>query len=245
MELDPFAQRLLEITREARTPSERDKQRVERALAVSLGLASATAAGSASGAALFGASGGATATGFATGLVALKWLGAVAVTASALTAGYLAFVPAEPAPVAPPAPVQQVAPRAVEPAPAPAPAPAPVVESEPAPEAPVVGRREARRSAPEKAKKPETLAEELDLLHDAQAKWRNRDAAGALELIAQHKQRYPRSALAPEREALRVFSLCAAGRVDEARAVARRSFVKAPRSPLRTAVEESCAKNEF
>lgn len=234
MELDPFAQRLLEITREARTPSERDKQRVERALAVSLGLATATAAGSASAAALSGASAAPAASGSATGLVALKWIGAVAVAASALTAGYVAFAPADPEPVAPKAPAQKVAARAVEPP------PAPVVDSEPAPEAPVAPR--AARSAPEKAKKPETLAEELDLLHDAQAKWRNRDAAGALELIAQHKKRYPKSALAPERDALRVFSLCAAGRTDEARAVARRSFANAPRSPLRTAVEESCAK---
>ncbi|MDQ2644652.1 MAG: hypothetical protein M3020_12600, partial [Myxococcota bacterium] len=89
MELDPFAQRLLEITREARTPSERDKQRVERALSVSLGLAASAAAGSASGAVLSGASAAATASGSATGLVALKWLGAAALTASALTAGYL------------------------------------------------------------------------------------------------------------------------------------------------------------
>lgn len=241
MELDPFAQRLLEITREARTPSERDKQRVERALSVSLGLAASAAAGSASGAVLSGASAAATARGSATGLVALKWLGAAALTASALTAGYLAFAPARAqAPVASSAPAPKDAPRAADPAP-----PAPVVESESAPEAPRAEPRAERRSVPGKTKKPETLAEELDLLHDAQAKWRNRDAAGALELIAQHKQRYPRSALAPEREALRVFSLCAAGRVDEARAVARRSFAKAPRSPLRTAVEESCARSEF
>jgi hypothetical protein len=233
MELDPFAQRLLEITREARTPSEGDKQRVERALAVSLGLAAATAAGSASAAAVSGAAATPAATGSATGVAALKWLGVVAVAASALTAGYVAFAPADPAPAAPQAPIQKRAPRAVEPP------PAPVVERESPPEAPVA---EPRRSVPEKAKKPETLAEELDLLHDAQAKWRNRDAAGALELIAQHKKRYPKSALAPEREALRVFSLCSAGRVDEARAVARRSFSNAPRSPLRTAVEESCAK---
>lgn len=243
MELDPFAQRLLEITREARTPSERDKQRVERALSVSLGLAASAAAGSASGAALSGASAVAAAKGSAAGVVALKWLGAVAVTASALTAGYLAFAPAEPALVNPQAPVEMAAPRALEPPRSPE--PAPVVESEPAPEVPRAEPRTERRSAAEKNKKPETLAEELDLLHDAQAKWRNRDAAGALALIAQHKQRYPRSALAPEREALRVFSLCAAGRVDEARAVARRAFAKAPRSPLRTAVEESCAKSEF
>jgi hypothetical protein len=236
MELDPFAQRLLEITREARTPSEGDKQRVERALAVSLGLATATAAGSASAAAVSGASAAPAASGSATGVAALKWLGVVAVAASALTAGYFAFAPADPAPILPKTPVQKTAPRAVEPP------PAPVVERASPPEAPVAEPREPRRSASEKTKKPETLAEELDLLHDAQAKWRNRDAAGALELIAQHKKRYPKSALAPEREALRVFSLCSAGRVAEARAVARRSFSNAPRSPLRSAVEESCAR---
>jgi len=238
MELDPFAQRLLEITREARTPSERDKRRVEHALSASLGLATAAGAGSASAAAPSGASATSAAGGSTTGLVVLKWFGAAAIAASALTAGYVTFATGEgpELPVAPKTPMQRSAPRALE-----APLP-PVVEREPAPEAPVTEPRETRQPSPERPKRPETLAEELDLLHDAQAKWRNRDAAGALDLIARHKQRYPKSALAPEREALRVFSLCAAGRVDEARAVARRSFAKAPRSPLRTAVEESCAK---
>jgi outer membrane biosynthesis protein TonB len=237
MELDPDARRLLELTRAARTPSADDKLRVERALARSLGLAAFSA--------VAGAASSASAKPLAAALP-LKWaLGlAVPVLAAAGAVGYFhsrapqavtsqsdtraPIVAPAPAPPEPPTPQETSAPTAVE-----APAPAPERAEAPSP----------RRTTPsEKPKTTETLDAELDLLHDAQAKWRNRDPNGALALLAEHRKRYPKSELRLEREALRVLSLCAAGRTAEAREVADRAFKNAPRSPLRASVEESCVK---
>ena len=239
MELDPDARRLLELTRAARTPSADDKLRVERALARSLGLAAFSA--------VTGAASSASAKPLAAALP-LKWaLGlAVPVLAAAGAVGYFHSR----APQAVTNPSDQRAPLV---APAPAPAPpeprtpvetsAPTAAEAPAPAPERVEPPSSRRAAPsEKPKASETLDAELDLLHDAQAKWRNRDPNGALALLAEHRKRYPKSELRLEREALRVLSLCAAGRTAEAREVADRAFKNAPRSPLRASVEESCVK---
>jgi hypothetical protein len=126
---------------------------------------------------------------------------------------------------------------------APAEAPVEVVEDVSAPAPERVELPNTRRAVPSEKPKPgETLDAELDLLHDAQAKWRSRDPNAALALLAEHRKRYPKSELALEREALRVLCLCAAGRTAEAREVAGRAFKNAPRSPLRASVEASCAK---
>jgi hypothetical protein len=85
-----------------------------------------------------------------------------------------------------------------------------------------------------------TLPEELDLLHDAQSKWRAGNASAALALLAEHRARFPHSDLAPERDALTVLSLCATSHTAEARRLAQRFLKHARSSPLRTAVEESC-----
>jgi hypothetical protein len=233
MELDLEARRLLELTRDGRTPSADDKQRVERRLSRSLGLAALSAAA------------GATATAHAKPLAAalpLKWTVslAVPVLAAVGAAGYF-YVRAPERPAR-----TQPAP-AVAPAQAPpergAPEPESRLEPAPAPAAVPVEPPGARRvTASEKPRTSETLEAELDLLHDAQVKWRNRDPNGALALLAEHRKLYPKSRLRLEREALRVFSLCAAGRTDEAKEVASRAFKNAPRSPLRASVEESCVK---
>ena len=235
MELDLEARRLLELTRAGRTPSEEDKARVERLLSRSLGLAALSAAA--------GASSTASAKPLVLG-VPLKWaVGlAVPVLAAAGAASYfharaphgVTAPPGERAPV--------VAPTASEPRP-PATASGGVGEAVPVPAPERAEPPLARRAVPsEKPKASETLDAELDLLHEAQTKWRNRDPNAALALLAEHRQRYPKSELRLEREALRVFSLCAAGRTAEAKEVARRAFKNAPRSPLRASVDESCAK---
>lgn len=236
MELDLEARRLLELTRAGRTPSAADKQRVERALSRTLGLAA------------FSAVAGATSTASAkSSVVALpvKWALGVAIPVLA-AAGAASYFHSR----APEAPTSQVAPRApvVAPLPAPPEPPAPtesptraVAPPVPAPE-PAEAPSARRAVLSEKPKVKETLAAELDLLHDAQSKWRNRDANGALALLAEHRKRYPRSELRLEREALRVLCLCAAGRPAEAKEVASRTFKNAPKSPLRASVEASCVK---
>jgi cell division protein FtsN len=235
MELEPEARRLLDLTRASRTPSETDKLRVERLLSRSLGVAALSL--------VVGASAKASAKPMAAALSSKWTLGlAVPVLAAVGAASYFYTRAPEAAPgqherrspvvaPAPPAP----APRAPE-----SPAPAAEAVESPAPERADPGERRAASS--EKPKKSETLEAELDLLHDAQAKWRNRDPNAALALLAEHRKRYPKSELRLEREALRVLSLCAAGRTAEAKEVASRAFKNAPRSPLRASVEESCVK---
>ena len=233
MDLDPEARRLLDLTREARTPNADDKLRVERLLSRSLGLAAIAAATGASSTAVAKS---------ATPALALKWTLGLAVPALVVAGAASYFQTRGPADSASPPAQQAVAIAPTPTAKAPEP-PAPVNTAEaPAPVPEAAEPRAPRSVASEKPKKSETLNAELDLLHDAQAKWRNRDPNGALALLATHRQRYPKSVLGLEREALRVLSLCAAGRTAEAKEVARRSFKNAPRSPLRSSVEESCVK---
>jgi hypothetical protein len=83
--------------------------------------------------------------------------------------------------------------------------------------------------------------QELELLHEAQAAWRKGQPEDALEIVKQHRQRYPRTQLRDERETLEVLTLCELGRTRDARRVARTLLNRAPRSPSRAAIEESCA----
>jgi hypothetical protein len=113
------------------------------------------------------------------------------------------------------------------PSPAVAPAQPPVV-------APVV---EPVAAPPE----ADPLLAELSLLQRAQRAMRAGQPRDALELAARHATLYPTSQMALERDALRVFALCALGRKGEARTLATGLLAEAPRSPLRTSLEESCA----
>jgi hypothetical protein len=77
-------------------------------------------------------------------------------------------------------------------------------------------------------------------LRQAQRALRDGDARRALDLAARHAALYPRSQMAVERGALRVFAFCTLGRKAEARALARELLAEAPNSPLRKSLEESC-----
>jgi hypothetical protein len=118
------------------------------------------------------------------------------------------------------------------PVPAAAPASPPLAPASP-PVAPVI--------TPLPASAPDPLLAELTLLREAQKALRDGSARRALELAERHAALYPRSQLALERGALRVFADCALGRKAEARALAGELLAAAPRSPLRTSLEESCA----
>lgn len=215
-QMNPEARRVIELTRAARTARVEDKERVRRALA--MGLA-ATAVGAPAVAVAGSAVTAAKAVGFST---ALKLALSVAVVASVGVTSYLF--------------VRDPQPAATVVAPAPAPVVAVPVAPEPAPE-PVVAP-EAPVAAPLDVTDP--LLAEVALLNNAQQAWRVGNARRALELAQKHADRYPRSTLAIERDALRVFTLCALGRKAQARPLAAALIKRAPRSPLRTSVQESC-----
>jgi hypothetical protein len=225
-DLNPEAQRMLELVRQAREPTAADKQRMDALITGSVAVGAAASTQSVAPAAARAATQAAThsVTKGATASLGVKAM----VAAAVIGAGGLSFVLWEPS-----SPSQQLAPQqghATETTTAPA-------ASQPVPSAADAhGAREASKSAA-------TLHdEELDLLHAAQVKWRNGDAKGALSQLEQHRALFPSSQLASERDALTALSLCALGRHDEGRALAERFMQAAPRSPLRATVEESCLK---
>jgi hypothetical protein len=103
------------------------------------------------------------------------------------------------------------------------------VQRDPAP----TGSAQGSRSAP-------NLAEETQLLADAQRALSAGTPERALALIEAHKARFPQGDLSQEREAVRVVALCALGRVREA-GRARAQFLRAwPSSPLASRISAAC-----
>ncbi|NVB36858.1 hypothetical protein G6O69_03390 [Pseudenhygromyxa sp. WMMC2535] len=84
-----------------------------------------------------------------------------------------------------------------------------------------------------------TLAEELALLRAAE-RARASDPAAALATLERHRERFPDSALTPEREVLRLELLCDLGREREAAGVRAALEPTLVGSPLRRRVAVSC-----
>jgi len=267
MDLDRDAQRILDLAAEAHAPGSEDKARVEKKLGALLGVGAVAGAGSAAtlpSAHAAHAASTASTTGTAgktvatvntaanvktAGSAALKWWLSSAALATAI-AGYVALsgTPAAPVPkskaiaTAPaPVPAKPPAEPVIEPPVAP-PRPVAAIEAQPAPPDKPPSATPTRAIAHSKqAPHASTLSDELELLHRAQSAWRGDDAAAAMAALDQHRARFPRSTLRPERESLRVLALCELGKKAEAKALARKLIKQAPRSPLRVTIEESCA----
>lgn len=87
-----------------------------------------------------------------------------------------------------------------------------------------------------------TLAAETALLARAQRALRSGDPSAALPIIDEHAARFPRGELAQERDAARVFALCAMKHTPEARRAQQQFLRSWPRSPLAARVEGACGK---
>jgi hypothetical protein len=98
----------------------------------------------------------------------------------------------------------------------------------------------ARAEAPRSA--ADLVAEEASLLRAANGALARGDSSAALARLDEHAARFPHGALSAERQAARVFALCAAGRTAEARGAARAFLAAHPRSPLAAQVRRSCAE---
>jgi hypothetical protein len=224
-ELNPDVRRLVDLTRQARTPAAADKRRIAERLAVPL----------AAGAAI----GTATSTAKALGLKAfLSSLGFKVAAVVALTAAVTAVVVSQPRPSAPPA-RSAAPPTPSTKAEAPA---VPSVEAPPASPPPAsLASAPMPKAAPRVVSPTHELEEEAALLHQAQAAWRAGQSAQALQLASQHAQRFPRSQLANERDVLRVLSLCKLGQTQGAKQVGARLLRTAKGSPWYQSVADSCA----
>jgi hypothetical protein len=248
-ELPPETRALLDLSRDADEPSAEDRRRVKRALAASLAGGALLAAPSAAAAPAATGVGAQVTSGVGLGAIS-TWLGVGLVTGLA-TSGAIAFVPA--APQKSPDPVAVRAPSGALVAPSaattrmdektmPSEADTEVREAgsaeptrlTPAPSS--GGRGAGRPSAP-----TASIASETGLIVAAHAALGRGDARGALELLDQHEREFPEGALTEERLASKVFALCGLGRRGEAAQAAMMLLRRAPASPLRARVLDSCA----
>jgi hypothetical protein len=225
-ELRPAARSVVEIARNARTPSDAHRERAYQALLAGLGGSAAVGTTKLAAAAAKGT------------FAWLKWALPTALIASAGAGGYAwssrasarAPVPLQAAPSAAAAPVAIVtAPRT--------PSPSSNASPEPSAQQPVP-MPPSLRPAPKPS--ADALVQELSLLHQALAASRSGNASRALELSREHAQRYPSSRLGVERSAIEVRSLCSLGRPAEARKVAERLRSQAPSSPVSAALKDTC-----
>jgi hypothetical protein len=121
--------------------------------------------------------------------------------------------------------------------------PAPV-EPDEVDAAPAISTRPAPRATPKpKTRDAAQLAEEARLLREAETARRGGDIARATSRLDEHRRRFPRGALATERDAARVLVLCDAGRTAEAKKLAARFLGRYPRSPLADRVRSACERS--
>lgn len=103
----------------------------------------------------------------------------------------------------------------------------------------------ATPTAPSPVVATDTIAEEASLLRTAHSALATGDGTSVMRALDEHARRFPRGALAEERDAARVLALCAQGRAPEARASASAFVSSNPRSPFAAQVRRSCAsKND-
>jgi hypothetical protein len=84
----------------------------------------------------------------------------------------------------------------------------------------------------------DTLARETSLLRDADQALRAGNAARALSLLDEHAARYPRGALAPERNAERVIARCKLGQIDTKSA--QNYLASHANSPFAARIQDAC-----
>jgi hypothetical protein len=229
-DMNPEARSLLQLARQAQTPTAEDKARVRAAIGLTVAAAVPT------GAAIAVAKAGGVAGLFAGFRVALP---AILVASVSVGGGAYYWYTMSPRATrhvevksAPPAFERPVALPTTEVAPKLAPE-----VSAPPPVSPSVGEVRPAATAPSQ----DPLLAEVTLLRRAQHAWQSGKPQLALELAQQHARAYPHSQLAVERDAVRVFAFCALGRTLEARTLASDVLARAPGSPLRASIEESCA----
>jgi hypothetical protein len=97
----------------------------------------------------------------------------------------------------------------------------------------------AQDAVPASAPTP-MLARDVRLLRDADLAVKGGDPERALALLDEHAAAFPRSDLEPERSAERVFALCRAGRIEEARHATSAFLGAHPTGPLAQRVKDAC-----
>jgi hypothetical protein len=237
-ELSEYSRALLSAAQAGDEPTDGDRVRVQRALSASIAAGTTLAAPAAAA-----ATGGTSAVAGGVGVAKIAaWMG-VGLIAGLVSGGAVIAVqelrePSRSAapPAAAPRPAHVVAIAAAPAAPAPDDEPVPTVEAPRATPAPSA-RIAARATTPVVG----SIAAETALLEAARTALGRGDARAALDDLNEHEKRFPEGTLTEERLASKVFALCALGRKAEASDAAAALLRRAPSSPLRARVLDSCA----
>ena len=241
-----FRPDFLDAAREGLEPTAADRARLRRSIAAQIaGIATVTATTvGASGASAGSAAGGTAAVAGAagSGLVAKVVVGAIAIS---LAVGLGAMVARDRDPAVAPMTAAGSGTSAAKQAPvvpaAPAPSGPTLEATEPAPPAPPAAPPPVARPVASKAATEGELTVETRLLASATEASRNGDPRAALTLLDEHRRRFPRGVLAEERDASRVFALCAVGSEQEALRSAKQFAREHPRSGLGSKVARACS----
>ena len=171
----------------------------------------------------------------------LAIVSATAVTTVLLVVG-IGAAATDPEPAAAPVVTAASAPLVPEPVRAPVAAMIDVPRAAPIASAVPVQRPVAARSvAPAPTKPPaDTLVEETRLIGEARRALAKGDAREALALLDDHATKFPKGTMTVDARALRVRSLCAIGRTDDARAAATALADEYPSSPSAVGVRDAC-----
>ncbi len=233
-ELSPRARALFEAGRRSLQPADADRERIFSALSTRVGGPEPD--------------GGKT-PGTPAAAGGLSWPAITAITALMFglgivgAGGYeLLRSEAHPMPVpasssAPVASVVSVAP----PSPEPPPIPAPVPSEASAPADTGGTPRPSVRSDSAPTPPSDRLAEEVAILSEAERAIHAEQYQLALQLLDEHRRKFPHGALAQERMAARVQALCGLGRVSDAQAALARLTRLSPNSPHEDRAREACA----
>jgi hypothetical protein len=260
---------VLQLLKDGDNPTARDQERVRDAVWARLGLVGATATVAATGVHVVASQGAhaATAAGasVAPGALGAGAMGANSIAASAVGAKAAWFVTvvkvglaatlvgaggwygarvlySEPEPSAPEA-AQGVAPAVVLAAPV-----TPTETAEPVfapPEQPTEPSAQSNDTSRARAATAgDALDSEVALLTEAQRSLAAGRYAAALTSLDKHAARYPRGALASERDASRAIALCKSGSLSKGQAVGKRYLSKHANAPLRARVQTACKLEE-
>lgn len=240
-DLDPAARSLVDLARSADEPTDADRHRVMHALAAGIATGAAIAA-TASTASAAAEAAGTVAGGATLGTKFAGWLGTGVVAGLAASGAVVAVSRAMPPPAAKESANVVVAKPTGEPVPVgriaiPRAEPVTTLVAEPAREIEAPAERRGGPPAPATS----SLGAETGLLEAARAALGRGDSQGALSLLERHERAFPAGALVEERLAAKVFALCGLGRRAEAARAGAELLRRAPASPLRARVLDSCA----
>ncbi len=253
-DLGPEARGLFARARGDLAPREDDRRRVEKALAARLGVAvgsavavtavTSVAKGAAGASMSAGPVAGASVGLFGTGkwVIAMVALAGIGVGGASIYRARTALPP--PVAVArttAPTSAMTTATTAIEVAPPPSPAPSAEIVATAEPAESAVPFSEIVATPKGAPKQPTgSVAEEAKLIRDANAALHGGNAAAALGLLDEHMKKFPSGVLSEERSAVRIFALCALGRVGQAQGESVRFLKWHPNSPFAKSIRESC-----